>query len=119
MQSKIDERQILEGIPEHKKKEMMLDHSKPRQIRPARSADYHVTFTASSRLCGERKVLILTPPPCRPAPTKTLVRQSSIMLPGTRPKTHDHVVTWFRENEAPRGRCKEKDGSISLWFHGG
>ena len=66
VQSKIDERQILEGIPEHKKKEleMMLDRSKPspaRQIRPARSADCHVTFTASSRLCGEGKVLILIP----------------------------------------------------------
>lgn len=27
-------------------------------------------------------------------------------------------MTWFRESEAPRGRCRERDGSISLWFHG-
>ena len=56
--------------------------------------------------------------PARIAPSKPLVRQSSIFLPGTRPKSLEHVVVWFREKEAPRGQCRERDGTISLWFHG-
>lgn len=56
--------------------------------------------------------------PARPAPSKPLVRQSSIILPGTRPKTQGHIVTWFRETEVPGGSCRERDGTISLWFHG-
>ena len=95
MQSKIDERQILEGIPEERKKEleqkMKWDRGKQtrRPIHPGRTN-----------------------------PSKPLVRRSSIFEIGTRPKTLDHVVTWFREKEAPRGRCRERDGTISLWFHG-
>ena len=92
---KIDEKQILEGIPEERKREleekMKWDRGKQtrRPIHPGRTA-----------------------------PSKPLVRRSSVFEPGTRPKTLDHVVTWFREKEAPRGRCREKDGTISLWFHG-
>jgi hypothetical protein len=92
---KIDERQILEGIPEERKKEleqkMKWDRSKQtrRPIHPGRTN-----------------------------PSKPLVRRSSIFEPGTRPKTLDHVVTWFRVREAPRGHCRERDGTISLWFHG-
>ena len=28
------------------------------------------------------------------------------------------MIRWFREDEIPRGVALEKDGSISLWFHG-
>lgn len=38
--------------------------------------------------------------------------------PGTQPRTTAHAVRWFREHEAPKGMGKEKDGSISVWFHG-
>ena len=46
------------------------------------------------------------------------MRKSSVLQPGTAPKTFTNVVRWFQENEAPRGVGKEKDGSISVWFHG-
>ena len=92
--AKIDEQQILEGIPEERKRELeqkIWDRNKQtrRAVRPARLP-----------------------------PSKSLTRQSSIVLPGTRPKTPTHVVAWFRETEAPRGHCRERDGTISLWFHG-
>lgn len=28
------------------------------------------------------------------------------------------MTKWFNDNEAPKGVGKEKDGSISIWFHG-
>ncbi len=34
------------------------------------------------------------------------------------PKTPAHVVNWFKTTEAPKGVGKERDGSISVWFHG-
>lgn len=34
------------------------------------------------------------------------------------PKTAQHVVRWFNDVEAPKGVGKERDGSISVWFHG-
>lgn len=110
----IDERQLLEGIPEEQKKalqqKLVSDRNKEKQstVRPVRLA-------IIERGNKENYSLSLV---CRVAPSKPLIRRSSVVLPGTRPKTQDHVVTWFRESEAPRGRCRERDGSISLWFHG-
>ena len=34
------------------------------------------------------------------------------------PKSAAHVVSWFKNAEAPKGVGKESDGSISIWFHG-
>ena len=56
--------------------------------------------------------------PSRPAPPRPLMKRSSFADPGTQPKTPGHVVKWFQDAEAPRGVGMEKDGSISIWFHG-
>lgn len=86
---------ILEQIPTEKKQEIVrrMSVNKPTQSsRPYRKAP---------------------PPPDRP-----LIRKTSVIQPGTKPKSFSKVVNWFRENEAPRGVGKERDGSISIWFHG-
>ena len=43
---------------------------------------------------------------------------SSFAAPGTAPISPAHAIRWFREVEAPKGVGREKDGSISPWFHG-
>ena len=43
---------------------------------------------------------------------------SSFAIPGTAPSTPADAIRWFREVEAPKGVGREKDGSISPWFHG-
>ena len=45
-------------------------------------------------------------------------KRSSRVMPNTEPRSMDHAVTWFKEYEAPRGVGRERDGSVSLWFHG-
>jgi SH2 domain-containing protein 4A len=88
----IDETQLLEGIPEQRKKELQQKIMTPARYAPQQ--------------------------PAREDRGRSRMRKSSIVRPGTKPKTQDHVVMWFRENEAPRGRCRERDGTICLWFHG-
>ena len=59
--------------------------------------------------------------PCRkapPPPDRPLIRKTSTVQAGTKPKTLSNVVRWFLENEAPRGVGKESNGSVSIWFHG-
>ena len=53
-----------------------------------------------------------------PPPPRPFKKQSSFVKPGTVPKSSAHVTSWFNDNEAPKGTGKEKDGSISVWFHG-
>ena len=80
-----------------------------------------IPFMASSTIIysGSCICILLT---CRKAPqppsSRPIMRKSSVLLPGTTPKTFVNVVRWFKESEAPRGVGKEKDGSISVWFHG-
>lgn len=56
--------------------------------------------------------------PARPAPKPPQKKRASIVLPGTQPKSLSHARRWFRETEAPKGVGREKDGSVSVWFHG-
>ena len=92
---KIDEQQILEGIPEETKRDLqqkIWDRNKQSR-RPVK-------------------------PGHRVPSSKPLIRRSSVVLPDTTPKSPGHVVSWFREREAPRGHCRERDGTVSIWFHG-
>ncbi len=34
------------------------------------------------------------------------------------PKSAEHALKWFNTVEAPKGVGKERDGTISVWFHG-
>ena len=43
---------------------------------------------------------------------------ASFVSSDTTPKSAAHVVDWFRDIEAPKGVGRERDGSISIWFHG-
>ena len=39
-------------------------------------------------------------------------------MPDTEPKSMEHAISWFKQYEVPRGVGMERDGSMSLWFHG-
>ena len=100
---------IFEQIPSEKKMEIVRRISVHK--RPVRSVKRCMLSSNINSLSSlDRKA--------PPRPDRPLLRKVSTIQPGTAPKTFMNVVRWFQENEAPKGVGKEKDGSISVWFHG-
>lgn len=90
---------ILAGISEEKKTELTRKLSE----RSLRRKISHQVGSVAAKSTGKLKVMW---------------KYASFVAKDTKPKTIDHAVKWFQENEVPKGVGKEGDGSISLWFHG-
>lgn len=99
------EEEILESIPEEKKSEIKRRLSQ----RSLRNSQAPVPVQTSQQSPVEKL----------PAKKLQMFRQTSFVQPGdTRPKSMYHAIRWFKEYEIPKGVGKDKDGCISLWFHG-
>ena len=95
----------MESIPEEKKSEIKRRLSQ----RSLRNSQASVPVQTSQQSPVEKL----------PAKKLQMFRQTSFVQPGdTRPKSMSHAIRWFKEYEIPKGVGKDKDGCISLWFHG-
>ena len=94
---KADE-EILASIPDEKKKQL--------------------TRKLSEKKLSTKAVKQKEEEPAPRGKGKIMLRWSSFVAKDTKPKSIDHAIKWFREQEAPKGVGRESDGSISLWFHG-
>lgn len=53
-----------------------------------------------------------------PPEKRKILRRSSFAQEDSAPKSAVHALKWFNTVEAPKGVGKERDGTISVWFHG-
>ena len=108
-QSKLDSSsfdKVLEKLPEEKKKafQKRLSEQFIRRSDSISSSSPSASGRRGKKL-GETNI--------------RMYRQTSFAEdPETRPKTMDHAIRWFKENEKPKGIGMDLDGTISLWFHG-
>lgn len=98
VKGKIADEEILASIPDEKKKQL--------------------TRKLSQKKLGTKIVEQKEEEPPAKGKKKIMLRWSSFVARDTKPKSIDHAIQWFREQEAPKGVGRESDGSISLWFHG-
>ena len=99
---------VFEKLPEHEKQALQ------RRLSDRRSGSF--TSSSSGRTTTQSK-------PLAEARMKLFhLAQSSFTDADadaeTRPKTMEHAIRWFKENEQPKGVGMDIDGTVSLWFHG-
>lgn len=109
---------------ESQKKASIYDQARRRSFKFARekaaqSPDIHEKILEDLPAEVMEKLTVARKP-TRPAPPppKKMLRMASFVSSDTTPKSAAHVVDWFRDIEAPKGVGRERDGSISIWFHG-
>ncbi|XP_011403562.1 PREDICTED: SH2 domain-containing protein 4B-like [Amphimedon queenslandica] len=98
VKGEVADEEILASIPDEKKKQL--------------------TRKLSEKKLGTKAVEQKVEEPVAKGKEKIMLRWSSFVAKDTKPKSIDHAIKWFREQEAPKGVGRESDGSISLWFHG-
>lgn len=104
MKIKKVEDEILASIPEEKKKELTRKLSQ-RTLNKERVEQEEKPKAAKGTTSSSSK-------------GRVLFRGASFVEKDTKPKSMDHAIRWFQEQEVPKGVGRELDGSISLWFHG-
>ena len=104
MKIKKVEDEILASIPEEKKKELTRKLSQ-RSLNKERVEQEEKPKAAKGTTSSSSK-------------GRVLFRGASFVEKDTKPKSMDHAIRWFQEQEVPKGVGRELDGSISLWFHG-